>query len=235
MGEPRFWALVPAAGLGSRFGGEIPKQYCELAKKPLISHVLETLGEVGKIQGIVVGLAREDCWWGSEIPGSDHILGTYTGGYTRAETVLLGLEYLSPRTHSGDWILVHDAARPCIRALDVERLIEERGEDNVGALLAVPVSDTVKQSTRGYRVDETVSRKMLWYAQTPQLFPFEALRNTLRQSDLAIVTDEASAMEAAGYKPRLVRGRVDNLKVTTSEDLDLASIILRARNQDRTP
>ena len=132
----------------------------------------------------------------------------------------------------GDWVLVHDAARPCIRASDVERLLEERGDEKSGALLAVPVSDTVKRSDRNYRVDETVSRAMLWYAQTPQLFPFDALRNTLRQSDLAMVTDEASAMEAVGYRPRLVRGRVDNVKVTTSEDLELASLILGARNRD---
>ena len=162
---------------------------------------------------------------------SDRILGTYVGGVSRAETVLRGLEYLEPHVHTEDWVLVHDAARPCIRPSDIERLISERGDGPSGALLAVPVPDTMKQSNGRDQVERTISREGLWCAQTPQLFSYEALRDALQGSDLATVTDDSSAMEAAGYMPRLVPGRADNLKVTTREDLELAALILQARCQ----
>ena len=231
MNAPRCWALVPAAGSGSRLGGEMPKQYVEIAGKPLIAHTLNSLTEVGPILGIAVGLASDDCWWHEKIIASDRILGTYVGGKSRAETVLRGLEYLEPHVHTEDWVLVHDAARPCIRPSDIERLISERGDGSSGALLALPVPDTMKQSNGLDQVERTISREGLWCAQTPQLFSYEALRNALQGSDLATVTDDSSAMEAAGYMPRLVPGRADNLKVTTREDLELAALILQARCQ----
>ena len=231
MNAPRCWALVPAAGSGSRLGGEKPKQYVEIAGKPLLAHTLESLTEVGPILGIAVGLARDDHWWHEEFVTSDRILGTYVGGVSRAETVLRGLEYLEPHVHTEDWVLVHDAARPCIRPSDIERLISERGDGPSGALLAVPVPDTMKQSNGRDQVEQTISREGLWCAQTPQLFSYEALRDALQGCDLATVTDDSSAMEAAGYTPRLVPGRADNLKVTTREDLELAALILHARCQ----
>ena len=231
MNAPRCWALVPAAGSGSRLGGERPKQYLEIAGKPLIAHTLKSLTEVGPILGIAVGLASDDRWWHENIVTSDRILGTYVGGKSRAETVLRGLEFLEPHFSTGDWVLVHDAARPCVRPLDVERLISERGDSSSGALLAVPISDTIKQSNSLGQVERTISREGLWYAQTPQLYSYEALRDALQGSDLATVTDDSSAMEAAGYMPRLVPGRADNLKVTTRQDLELAALILQARCQ----
>ena len=229
MNAPRCWALVPAAGSGTRLGGERPKQYVEIAGKPVLAHTLKSLMEVGSILGIAVGLASDDRWWHEIIVTSDRILGTYVGGVSRAETVLRGLEYLEPHVHTEDWVLVHDAARPCIRSSDIERLISERGDGPSGALLAVPVPDTMKQSNGRDQVERTISREGLWCAQTPQLFSYEALRDALQRSDLATVTDDSSAMEAAGYMPRLVPGRADNLKVTTREDLELAALILQAR------
>ena len=231
MNVPRCWALVPAAGSGSRLGGERPKQYVEIAGKPLIAHTLKSLTEVGPILGIAVGLASDDRWWHENIVESDRILGTYVGGKSRAETVLRGLEYLEPHVHAKDWVLVHDVARPCIRPADIEHLISKRGDSSSGALLALPVPDTMKQSNGHDQVERTISREGLWYAQTPQLYSYEALRDALRRSDLATVTDDSSAMEAAGYMPRLVPGRADNLKVTTREDLELAALILEARCQ----
>ena len=231
MNAPRCWALVPAAGSGSRLGGDRPKQYVEIAGKSLLAHTLKSLTEVGPILGIAVGLASDDRWWHENIVASDSILGTYVGGVSRAETVLRGLEYLEPHAHTGDWVLVHDAARPCVRPLDVERLISERGDSSSGALLAVPVSDTIKQSNGLDQVERTISREGLWCAQTPQLFSYRALRDSLQRSDLATVTVDSSAMEAAGYTPHLVLGRADNLKVTTREDLELAALILQARYQ----
>jgi 2-C-methyl-D-erythritol 4-phosphate cytidylyltransferase len=223
--------LVPAAGLGSRLGGETPKQYLELAGKPLIAHTLKSLTEVDLILGIVIGLANDDRWWNPGIVASGRILGTYAGGASRAETVYRGLEYLEPHVCTGDWVLVHDAVRPCIQPSDVERLISERGDGESGALLALLVTDTVKQSNDHYQAERTISRDGLWYAQTPQLFPYKTLRDALRRSDLTTITDDSSAMEAAGYAPRLVVGRADNLKVTTRDDLELAGLILQARSQ----
>jgi len=229
MNVPRYWALVPAAGSSSRLGGEKPKQYVEIVGKPLLAHTLKSLTEVGSILGIAIGLASDDRWWHENIVTSDRILGTYVGGVSRAETVLRGLEFLEPHVHAGDWVLVHDAARPCIRSSDIERLISERGDGPSGALLALPVSDTMKQSNGRNQVERTISRERLWCAQTPQIFSYKALRDALQRSDLAMVTDDSSVMEAAGYTPRLVRGRADNLKVTTREDLELAALILQAR------
>ena len=231
MNAPRCWALVPAAGSGSRLGGERPKQYVEIVGKPLLAHTLKSLTEVGEILGIAVGLASDDHWWHKNIVDSDRILGTYIGGVSRAETVLRGLEYLEPHIHTGDWVLVHDAARPCIRSSDIERLISERGDGLSGALLALPAPDTMKQSNGRDLVEGTISREGLWCAQTPQLFSYTALRDALQRSDLSTVTDDSSAMEAAGYMPRLVPGRADNLKVTTHEDLELAALILQSRCQ----
>ena len=232
MNSPRCWALVPAAGSGSRLSRERPKQYLEIAGKPLLAHTLKSLTEVGPILGIAVGLASDDCWWHGNIVASDHILGTYVGGESRAETVLLGLEYLKNYVDAGDWVLIHDAARPCIRPSDIERLISERGDGFSGALLALPEPDTMKQSNGRDQVERTISREGLWCAQTPQLFPYKTLRDALQRSDLATVSDDSSAMEAAGYTPRLIPGRSDNLKVTTHEDLELASLILQARCQE---
>ena len=231
MNAPRCWALVPAAGSGTRLGGKRPKQYVEIVGKPILAHTLKSLTEVSEILGIAVGLARDDHWWHENIFDSDRVLGTYIGGVSRAETVLRGLEYLEPHIDTGDWVLVHDAARPCIRSSDIERLISERGDGLSGALLALPVPDTMKQSNGRELVERTISREGLWYAQTPQLFSYTALRDALQRSDLSTVTDDSSAMEAAGYMPRLVPGRPDNLKVTTLDDLELAAIILQSRFQ----
>jgi 2-C-methyl-D-erythritol 4-phosphate cytidylyltransferase len=232
MNEPRCWALVPAAGSGTRLGGEKPKQYLEIAGKSLLAHSLASLTEVGEILGIAVGIASDDHWWHEHIVASDRVLGTYIGGVSRAETVLLGLEYLKHHVDAEDWILVHDAARPCIRSSDIERLISERGNGPSGALLALPVPDTMKQSNSYDQVERTISREGLWCAQTPQLFPYRELRDALLRSDLATVTDDSSAMESVGYTPRLVPGGSDNLKVTTRDDLELATLILQARRQE---
>jgi 2-C-methyl-D-erythritol 4-phosphate cytidylyltransferase len=203
----------------------------EIAGEPLIAHTLRSLTEVAPILGVVVGLASDDRWWHENIVVSDRILGTYVGGKSRAETVLRGLEFLEPHVHAEDRVLVHDAARPCIRSSDIERLISECGNGPSGALLALSVPDTVKQSNGLDQVERTISREGLWYAQTPQLFAYDSLRDALQGCDLAKVTDDSSAMEAAGYMPRLVPGRVDNLKVTTREDLELATLILESRCQ----
>lgn len=221
---PRFWAVVAAAGSGSRMGGTQPKQYLPLAGRCVIEWSLAPLLECEWIEGVVVVLAPGDEVF-SSLPVSAHPkLATAVGGATRAQSVLAGLHRL-PST--GVLALVHDAARPCLRRDALERLREQALGAN-GGLLAVPVSDTLKRESAGV-VAETVSRDGLWRAQTPQLFEAARLIEALCLAEAKgqPITDEASAMEAVGARPRLVRGSESNIKITYPEDLALAEFFLR--------
>lgn len=236
MSVIRYWAVVPAAGAGQRMGSAIPKQYLPLAGQPVIVHTLDTLLRHPRLAGVVVAISAGDEWWPEVAAGRvpDKLLRVVTGGVERGYSVLNGLEALSERAQLDDWVLVHDAARPCLSIGDLDRLFTELADDPVGGLLAVPVQDTLKQAATG-RVAVTVDRSQLWRALTPQMFRLGMLRDALRDA-LArglTVTDEAAAMEAAGFAPRLVEGRADNLKITRPEDLALAEFYLtrgRSRN-----
>lgn len=234
MPPPRHWAVVPSAGIGQRMGAAIPKQYLPLAGRPVIVHTLETLLRYPPIVGVAVAIGADDAWW----PGIAARLDTAkplrvaTGGAERGQSVLNGLEALREWADPDDWALVHDAARPCLNTGDLDRLLVELADDPVGGLLAVPVRDTLKQADAAGRVAVTVDRSRLWHALTPQMFRLGVLIDTLRAA-LARglrVTDEASAMEAAGFAPRLVEGRADNLKITRPEDLALAEFYLTRRS-----
>ena len=233
MSSTRYWALVPAAGLGKRMGSAIPKQYLPLAGRPVIAHTLATLLDYPRIDGVVVAISAEDEWWpevAAKLTAVKPLL-VVTGGAERCHSVLNGLEALRERAALADWILVHDAARPCLTAEDLDRLLAELADDSVGGLLAVPVRDTLKQADAAGRVTATVDRSQLWHALTPQMFRLGMLHEALRAA-LArglLVTDEAAAMEAAGFAPRLVEGRADNLKITRPEDLALAEFYLTRR------
>ena len=233
MTSPRYWALVPAAGIGKRMGSAVPKQYLPLAGRPVIAHALATLLAHPRIAGVVVAISAEDEWWptiAAEFAAAKP-LRVVTGGAERCHSVLNGLEALRKQAALTDWVLVHDAARPCLTAEDLNRLLAELAENPVGGLLAVPVRDTLKQADNTGRVAGTVDRSRLWHALTPQMFRlgrlYEALRAALMRG--LLVTDEAAAMEAAGYAPRLVEGRADNLKITRPEDLALAEFYLTRR------
>lgn len=227
----RRWAVVPAAGQGSRFGAAVPKQYAPLLGSPLLGWTLRALLAEESLAGIVVALADGDEHW----PGLDEshharIL-TCRGGLRRELSVANALAALAERAADTDWVLVHDAARPCLRHDDLQALFSELAADPVGGLLAIPVSDTLKRADRAACVAGTVSRDGLWRALTPQMFRFGLLQRALA---LCIergrtVTDEASAIECLGLRPRLVRGHADNIKVTNPEDATLAEAILRAR------
>jgi 2-C-methyl-D-erythritol 4-phosphate cytidylyltransferase len=224
----RYFAIVPAAGSGSRFGAEKPKQYLDLLGRPLIFHTLAALTAHPLIERVWVVLAPDDPYW----PRADwQALGPKLetlrcGGATRADSVRNGLRAASMVAADDDWILVHDAARPCLTATLLDRLIEQLADDPVGGLLAVPVADTLKRADAGQRVAATVARDHLWQAQTPQMFRYGQLQSALENN--AAVTDEAGAIEAAGLAPRLVAGDMTNLKVTYPADLALAALILRA-------
>jgi 2-C-methyl-D-erythritol 4-phosphate cytidylyltransferase len=225
----RHFALVPAAGSGARFGSEVPKQYLELVGRPLIFHTLAALCRCERVDQVWVVLSPGDEWWGSYdwagLGGKLHAI--FCGGATRAESVSNGLAALADVLAGDDWVLVHDAARPCLSQEMLSSLCDELADDPVGGLLAVPVADTLKRADAEQRVSATESRDGLWQAQTPQMFRYALLRKALGEN--LAVTDEASAIEAAGHKPRLVRADASNLKVTFPADLYLAELILRGR------
>ena len=233
MTTPRYWAMVPAAGAGKRMGLAVPKQYLSLAGRPVIAHTLASLLHHPRIDGVAVAIGAGDEWWptvAAELNAAKP-LRVVTGGAERCHSVLNGLEALSEPAQPEDWVLVHDAARPCLTAGDLDRLIDTLADDPVGGLLAVPVRDTLKQADDAGRVAATVDRSRLWHALTPQMFRLGMLHEALRAA-LArglLVTDEAAAIEAAGFAPRLVEGRADNLKITRPEDLALAEFYLTRR------
>jgi len=226
---PRHYAIVPAAGSGSRFGSEKPKQYLDLLGRPLIYHTLAALTACPDIERVWVVLAPDDPWWPQyDWSGLGAKLETVRcGGATRAESVTNGLQAAAMVATDDDWILVHDAARPCLSAATLDSLISELADDPVGGILAVPVADTLKRADADQRVAATEPRDGLWQAQTPQMFRYGQLQKSLKNE--ISVTDEAGAIEAAGLKPKLVRGDSTNLKVTWPADLALAAMILRAR------
>lgn len=227
---PRHYALVPAAGSGTRLGGATPKQYLTLAGQPLIYHTLRSLAAHPLVTQVFVVLApgdahfRTQCW----LDARRKIQPLYCGGDTRAASVYKGLLAARDAIAGDDWVLVHDAARPCLSAAALQRLLDEIGDDPTGGLLAVPVSDTLKRDNGEGHVAATERREGLWQAQTPQMFRYGALIEALRQCGPSSVTDEASAIERMGLKPKLVMGEARNLKVTYPEDLELAELILEA-------
>jgi 2-C-methyl-D-erythritol 4-phosphate cytidylyltransferase len=227
--RPRYFALVPAAGGGNRFGADVPKQYAPLAGEPLLVHTLRALGESTPILRTFVVLAPDDRRYAQLIGERDRVTALACGGASRAESVRNGLQLMRGEAHERDWILVHDAARPCLAGADLRKLIVELGDDPVGGLLAVPVADTLKRADTDGRVDATPTREGLWQAQTPQMFRYATLLAALADKSARDATDEAQAIERLGLRPRLVEGSRSNIKVTFADDLALAEAILRSR------
>lgn len=229
----KFFALIPAAGSGSRMGNERPKQYLPLSGRPMIYYAINTLCQPRNIDSVFVVLAPDDTEWlqydWTEF--SEKLVVLNCGGATRAESVLNGLitaqkKYLiNPR----DWILVHDAARPCLTTILLNKLIDQLTDDEIGGLLAIPVADTLKRSDSNCRITCTEPRENLWQAQTPQMFRYELLTHALRSTNGITVTDDASAIEALGFQPKLISSDANNFKVTYPHDLALAELILQTR------
>lgn len=220
----RYFALIPAAGTGSRMGAGGPKQYAKLGSKTMLEHSIDAMLADGRIDKVFVIVAQGDTQWQALAVDSEHVEFLPVGGASRAESVRNGLIAIAGRTEDDDRVLVHDAARPCLAEDQLARLIDEVGDDDRGGLLAVPLTDTLKRGDDG-RVGATVAREGMWCAQTPQLFRVASLRAAL-SSEIDDLTDEASAIERSGNSPRLVPGITTNIKVTTPEDLTLARSIL---------
>lgn len=225
----KYWAVIPAAGAGSRMGADQPKQYLPLAGKTVIEHTLSCFCEHPDITGIVIVLSEQDEYWSSLDYACSKTLILAQGGEERCHSVLNALAALAKQADDQDWVLVHDAARPCLRTEDIDHLIAELSNHPVGGLLAVPVRDTMKRSDSKGEVQETVERENLWHALTPQMFRLGDLRDALSKavSDGVAVTDEASAMEYVGKHPKLVTGKLDNIKITHPEDMQLAEFYLQ--------
>ncbi len=229
MSPARFWVVVPAAGVGRRMGSATPKQYLQLNGRPVIEHTLETLLACPRLDGIYVAVSPDDGWWGDTAMARHPQVMRVDGGAERCHSVLNALDLLQQRAAPDDWVLVHDAARPCLRSDDLNKLIDTLQDHPVGGLLGVPVRDTMKRADAQAAVSETVSRDGLWHAYTPQMFRLGPLRQALEQAIAKglTVTDDASAMELAGLSPLMIEGHDDNIKITRPEDLTLAEFYLK--------
>ena len=218
--------IIPAAGSGSRMQQVIPKQYLLLKGVAVIEHTLALFLDRSDFKGVRVCLAPDDTVF-STLKSSQHSkVSAIDGGDTRAQSVLNGLRSLDAA--DDDWVLVHDAARPCLSKKALDSLLSEVKRNNVGGILAMPAKDTLKRADADKNIDETVDRSVIWQAQTPQIFSYKLLLNCLERAlaDGLTITDEASALEAYGHKVKLVKSNARNLKITTPEDLELAEFLL---------
>lgn len=226
-----YWLIVPAAGKGKRFGGQLPKQYLRLGQSTVMQTTLDRLSTLAAIKQIIVPIHPEDDIAKNLTYQYPQKIRFVTGGAERADSVLAGLEAIKTEAQPDDWVLVHDVARPCVRLTDIQNMFTQLFDDEVGGILAAPVRDTIKQASDDGQnhIIATVPRQQLWQAFTPQMFRFDiiyqALSHALAQQNM--VTDEASAVELLGFKPRLINGALDNLKITYPEDLLLAEFLIR--------
>ena len=229
----RRYALIAAAGASVRFGGGLPKQYAPIGGVPLLAHTIAALNHSIVLEAIFVVLAPGDKHYAESIGSVAGVFPVYEGGVTRGESVRNGLAAVGKRAGAEDWVLVHDAVRPCIDVTTLNRLLHELEDEPVGGLLAVPLCDILKRAEvgAGLRAASTETRDGLWCAQAPQMFRYAILNHALRRADVAQLLDEAQAVEALGVKPRLVQGSPANIKVTYPEDIAVAEAILAARTR----
>lgn len=234
----QFWAIIPAAGVGRRMNSQQPKQYLSLHQKTVIEHSLQRMLDVDAIAGAVIALGKTDEYW-QDIPQNfSKPVHRVEGGKERYDSVLNALLYLQQHLKGAateNWVLVHDAARPCVRESDINKLINAASQHDNGGLLASPVRDTMKrQQLKGTGVDQTVDRNGLYHALTPQMFKLDLLIRALQNArqNGQPVTDDASAMELAGYHPQLVEGHDDNIKITRPFDLTLAGLYMQEQMKE---
>lgn len=226
----KIWVIIPAAGVGRRMQSDIPKQYLSLNGKSVFEYSLNVFDKHESVSEIVVVVSDEDEYWPSLSLKLSKPLHKVIGGKERCDSVLNGLQFLKDKADESDWILVHDAARPCLRKDDISLLLNKLSEHEVGGILAIPVRDTMKRSAADSNtIKETVERENLWHALTPQMFRYKILKDSIESAlkEEKIITDEASAVELSGYQPVLIEGHADNLKITRPEDLALAAYYLK--------
>ncbi|MBT5031447.1 MAG: 2-C-methyl-D-erythritol 4-phosphate cytidylyltransferase [Proteobacteria bacterium] len=228
------WVVIAAGGSGKRMKRTVPKQYLEISGKTVIEHVMGVFLAHKIISGVVVVTAVDDSRWQKLAPSHPKFLGRVEGGVERSDSVLNGLNALSPHVGPDDWVLVHDAARPCISKELIDRLTKKVMRHPIGGILGLPITDTIKETDHNGGIIKTVSRESMWLAQTPQMFRLQTLRgalNDLNQRGVK-VTDEAAAMEFLGMRPLIVEGSETNLKITTPADLPLAEYFLEGQAKE---
>lgn len=230
---PDIIAILPAAGIGSRMQTDCPKQYLTIGNKTLLEHAIDALLRQSCIRHVIVAIGANDGYFATLPVSRDARVSHVIGGRERADSVLAGLLAARALARADQWVLVHDAARPCLHQDDLVRLLAIAAQTAIGGILATPVRDTMKRADGG-AIDHTVDRNNLWHALTPQLFPLALLESCLAKAltDGALITDEASALEHCGYRPLLVAGRADNIKVTCPEDLALAAFYFTQLQND---
>ena len=228
MNVEKYWVVVPAAGAGRRMRADIPKQYLELSGQAVLLHTMKRLASCPGVSGLFLGISAGDPYWQELSFTAPWLKQVCDGGAERADTVSLVLDDMAGAVQQTDWVLVHDAARPCITHTDVLQLMKLASQQD-GGLLGRPISDTVKLADKNNRVRDTIPRDGLWRAQTPQMFRYGELRYALQNAKKKglVITDEASAMEFAGYQPLMVQGRSDNIKITVPGDLQLAETFIK--------
>ena len=233
MSTSQVHVLIPAAGRGKRYGGAMLKQYLPVCGKPVLAHSIKVFQFHPMVSSITVVLAEDDQWFESAVGLLAANVNTVTGGETRAQSVRNGLRFIADNYSNTDWVIVHDAARPCLSASRLEKFLEQGLESVHGAILAVPVGDTLKRAGDSQEIVATVDRSGLWAAQTPQLFRVGVLADAIDMAQEAgcKLTDEASAMEFVGIKPLLVMGSSANIKITHSSDLAIAEALLARKEQ----
>ena len=221
------WCIVPAAGIGLRFGSYLPKQYLSLGKKTVIESAIEPILGLPCRQ-IIVAIAENDEYWPTLTIASHPLVKAITGGHERYQSVLNGLNAIEEQASDDDWVLVHDAARPCLTTELVQSLFRQLEKHPVGGLLAVPIQDTIKKANAQKIIDKTINRQNLWLAQTPQLFRYGVLKKALKTAidNNIMITDESSAVEYLGLKPQLVKGSIRNIKITHPDDVYLVHYYL---------
>jgi len=224
----KYWGIVPAAGVGKRMQADRPKQYLKLNGVTVIEQTLTRLLQVEKLTAVVVAISKEDPYWSTlEIATNSRILKA-PGGKERADSVLSALQSITELADENDWVLVHDAARPCITQQDVNLMINQLTDHLIGGILALASHDTLKEVNSEGSILDTVDRSKIWRALTPQMFHYGTLKNALEDAAQKgwVVTDDASALELQGLQPKIITGRSDNLKITRPEDLALAQFYL---------
>ncbi|MEA1891066.1 MAG: 2-C-methyl-D-erythritol 4-phosphate cytidylyltransferase [Pseudomonadota bacterium] len=228
MKGEKFWAVVPAAGVGRRMGANIPKQYLELAGETILLQTIKRLASCPGVSGLFLGVSADDQYWQDMAFSAPWLKSVCDGGDERADTVSLILDDMSDTVQQDDWVLVHDAVRPCVSHKDIERLMKlARRQD--GGLLGRPITDTVKLADDADKIKKTIPRQGLWRAQTPQMFRYGELRQALLKAkdNGLLVTDEASAMEYAGFHPLMVHCGPGNIKITVPGDMQLAEVFFQ--------
>ena len=226
----KYWAVVPAAGVGKRMNADRPKQYLPLLDKTVIEHTLMRLLKADVFSAVAVAISEEDPYWPKLDIASNEKVITAAGGKERADSVLSALKAIRTLASDDDWVLVHDAARPCITSTDIIHLINSLKTDEVGGILALSSHDTLK-NVQGDFIVETLDRRHIWRALTPQMFRYGLLKSALEAAEgNPAITDEASALELKGLQPKIVEGRPDNIKITRPEDLALAQFYMEHQN-----